>query len=56
MMVEPGYMKCPDCGAPLEKKVMFNEKIVQCTKCDYKQPLINFDEINLNNHVLEESR
>lgn len=46
---------CPECGAPLEKKVVFKEAIIQCSKCEYKQAMTPIEEI-LYDKILEESR
>ena len=54
MMVEPGYEKCPDCGAPLKQKEVFKEVLIQCTKCDYKRSH-TLEEQSIAENVLEES-
>lgn len=53
-MVEPGYVTCPLCGSPLQKKKVFNESIHQCTQCEYKE-VDTLTETILYDKILEES-
>lgn len=55
MMTEPNVIKCPECGTPLSKKKIFNETVVQCPSCEYKQVTTSFNE-KYNENILEESR
>ena len=46
---------CPECGALLKRKSMFNEKVLQCTKCGYKYYIV-YERKPDDENILEEKR
>ncbi|MBD3405099.1 MAG: hypothetical protein GF411_03055 [Candidatus Lokiarchaeota archaeon] len=48
-------MNCPNCGTKLQKVVIFEEKVVQCPVCEYKQNEPTLQESVVIDKILEET-